>query len=200
MAAPPAVKDDEIAKHHLTLHSKYFPGKFHRAFPGPQASVPQRRQYKYAFCKWYHGPEDFEVTKSRVCRLEKDLAAEVLIKRPEHREMKVSLFEWSVDSMFWGLWFIELPQNKRPMCPRDNPRRAQVVEGSSEVFARLEAEYYRKGFLVERGALEKLKQSLAAKGAVSSQLLTAPTPHSSPRLINMDKEDLRKTLNATQTK
>ncbi|KAL9573570.1 hypothetical protein ACKAV7_002114 [Fusarium commune] len=105
MAAPPAVKDDEIAKHHLTLHSKYFPGKFHRAFPGPQASVPQRRQYKYAFCKWYHGPEDFEVTKSRVCRLEKDLAAEVLIKRPEHREMKVSLFEWSVDSMFWELCY-----------------------------------------------------------------------------------------------
>jgi predicted component of type VI protein secretion system len=35
---------------------------------------------------------------------------------------------------------------------------------------------------------------------MSSQLLTAPTPHSSPRLTTMDKEDLRKTLSATQTK
>ncbi|KAJ4038385.1 hypothetical protein NW758_009039 [Fusarium oxysporum] len=50
------------------------------------------------------------------------------------------------------------------------------------------------------GALKKLKQSLAAKEAVSSQVLTTPTPHSSPRLINMDKEDLRKTLSANQTK
>ncbi|EXM07280.1 hypothetical protein FOIG_03820 [Fusarium odoratissimum NRRL 54006] len=62
MAAPQAMTDDEIAKHHLTLHSKYFPGKFDWEFPGPQASVSQRRQYMYAFTNGITGQK---ASKSR---------------------------------------------------------------------------------------------------------------------------------------
>ncbi|KAF4956307.1 hypothetical protein FGADI_3884 [Fusarium gaditjirri] len=51
------------------------------------------------------------------------------------------------------------------------------------------------------GALgSRAKAIFGCQNGVSSQLLTAPSPPSSPSLINLDKEDLRKTLSATQTK
>ncbi|KAF4453001.1 hypothetical protein F53441_4232 [Fusarium austroafricanum] len=168
MATPKTMTDDEVANQHFTLTSEYFTKKFDEPFPGLQPSLAQRRSYMRAFCQWYRWQPDFESVAAAV-REKSTIVVSQLFLEKGFKNVRKSLFEWSVDRWVWISWFMDMTDAEKPLWPWVQPPKPEEGEGASPIFAKLKQEYDRKGSLVDEEAVEREKAAIVAKRAAEAE-------------------------------